>query len=75
MTVKVVLSYVFDWVVLIVAAGIGAVLDRIEPNKRPFSLTDPNISYVLLKRTTNHQTSSQHRLSKGPSTNHSSVHH
>lgn len=45
MTVKVVLSYVFDWVVLIVAAGIGAVLDRIEPNKRPFSLADPNISY------------------------------
>jgi hypothetical protein len=46
MTVKVVLSYVFDWVVLIAAAGIGAVLDKIEPNKRPFSLTDPNISYV-----------------------------
>jgi len=52
LTVKVVLSYVFDWVVLIVAAGIGAVLDRIEPNKRPFSLNDPNISFPYAEHET-----------------------
>lgn len=41
---KLVSSYVFDWVILI-ALGILAILfDKIEPNKRPFSLNDPNIS-------------------------------
>jgi hypothetical protein len=40
------LSYVLDWVVLIAFAAVGYVLGDIEPNKRPFSLDDRNISYV-----------------------------
>ena len=41
------LSYVFDWVVLAAFAGIGYVLGHITPNKRPFSLDDRNIAYVV----------------------------
>ncbi|KAK4117383.1 PAP2-domain-containing protein [Canariomyces notabilis] len=39
------LSYVLDWVVLIAFAAVGYVLGDIEPNKRPFSLDDRNISF------------------------------
>lgn len=42
----VVLSYAFDWVILLAAAAVGYVLGEVTPNKRPFSLDDPNISYV-----------------------------
>ena len=42
------LSYVFDWVILIIVGVIGVILGNITPNKRPFSLQDPNISYVLV---------------------------
>lgn len=45
----VVLSYVFDWVIIGVAGGIGYVLGESTPNKRPFSLHDPDISYVKLQ--------------------------
>ncbi|KAK3383885.1 PAP2 superfamily-domain-containing protein [Lasiosphaeria ovina] len=41
----VIASYVFDWAVLIVAAAVGAILGDITPNKRPFSLEDPDISF------------------------------
>lgn len=47
MSIKVVLSYAFDWIVLIVLGIVSLVLGMIEPNKRPFSLNDPNISYVV----------------------------
>lgn len=40
-----VLSYVVDWVIIIVAAAVGAVFSNITPNKRPFSLVNPEISY------------------------------
>lgn len=40
------LSYVVDWLILLAFAAIGYVLGDIEPNKRPFSLEDPNIAYV-----------------------------
>ena len=39
-------SYVLDWIVIIVFVGIGTYLGEVAPNKRPFSLHDPNISYV-----------------------------
>ncbi|KAK5651764.1 hypothetical protein OQA88_11726 [Cercophora sp. LCS_1] len=39
------LSYVFDWIILIIAAGIGYVLGDVTPNKRHFSLIDPEIAY------------------------------
>ena len=46
MPIKLAISYVFDWVVIFAAIGIATVLGDIEPNKRPFSLNDPDISYV-----------------------------
>ncbi|KAK1457960.1 PAP2 superfamily protein [Colletotrichum cuscutae] len=45
-------SYVFDWLVLAVVGGIAAVLGIVEPNKRPFSVLDPNISFPF----THHET-------------------
>lgn len=42
-----IISYAFDWIVLIAVGVIAVVLGRIEPNKRPFSLYDPDISYVF----------------------------
>jgi hypothetical protein len=39
-------SYVFDWVVLAVFGVVGMILGNLTPNKRPFSLEDPNISCV-----------------------------
>jgi len=47
-TAKLITSYVFDWVILIAVGGVGAVVGNITPNKRPFQLEDPNISYVVL---------------------------
>lgn len=44
MSFKVVLSYALDWVILIALGIVSLVLGKIEPNKRPFSLNDPNIS-------------------------------
>ena len=45
----VVVSYVFDWVIIVVAGVIGYIIGDLTPNKRPFSLHDPNISYVKSK--------------------------
>lgn len=44
MSAKVILSYVLDWVVLLVFAVVAGVFSIIEPNKRPFSLDDPDIA-------------------------------
>ncbi|KAH8905535.1 acid phosphatase/Vanadium-dependent haloperoxidase, partial [Coniochaeta sp. PMI_546] len=38
-------SYVFDWIILIVVAVVGFILGNITPNKRPFNLEDPDISF------------------------------
>lgn len=40
----VIASYVFDWAILIAAGVIGYIMGEVTPNKRPFSLSDPNIS-------------------------------
>jgi hypothetical protein len=45
-TVVIVASYVFDWIILIAAAVVGYILGNITPNKRPFNLEDPDISYA-----------------------------
>lgn len=42
-------SYVFDWVIIAVAGVIGYIIGKQTPNKRHFSLYDPNISYVKPK--------------------------
>ena len=44
--VRLILSYLFDWLLCFVFVGIGGWLDKVAPAKRPFSLVDPNISYV-----------------------------
>lgn len=43
-SVLVIGSYIFDWAILVVVGIIGVVLGNVTPNKRPFSLQDPNIS-------------------------------
>ncbi|KAK3337303.1 PAP2 superfamily-domain-containing protein [Cercophora scortea] len=45
-------SYVFDWVILAAAAAVGYVLGDITPNKRPFVLEDPNISFPFTEHET-----------------------
>jgi membrane-associated phospholipid phosphatase len=47
-SIPLVLSYVFDWFIIIAAAGIGAALANITPNKRPFSLINPEISFPFV---------------------------
>lgn len=37
-------SYVWDWIILVIVGVVGFILGDITPNKRPFSLEDPNIS-------------------------------
>lgn len=44
-TISLVASYAFDWLVLGALGGVGYYLGNKEPNKRPFSLTDPDISF------------------------------
>ncbi|KAL3427784.1 pap2 domain containing protein [Phlyctema vagabunda] len=48
-SISLVLSYVLDWLVIILAVAVGAVFSIITPNKRPFSLADPNISFPHVK--------------------------
>jgi membrane-associated phospholipid phosphatase len=45
-----VLSYVFDWIIIILAAGVGAVFSNITPNKRPFALANAEISYPYVTK-------------------------
>ncbi|KAL1964258.1 hypothetical protein VTN77DRAFT_7078 [Rasamsonia byssochlamydoides] len=40
-----VLSYVVDWILIIVVAAIGAGFSKVQGNQNPFSLTDLSISY------------------------------
>ncbi|KAI0999086.1 hypothetical protein K3495_g9110 [Podosphaera aphanis] len=42
---KLVLSYVLDWVIIITAAVFGAWFAHMPPNKRPFSLQNPEIGF------------------------------
>jgi membrane-associated phospholipid phosphatase len=44
-SVALVLSYVFDWAIIILAAVVGGVFSIITPNKRPFSVVNPEISF------------------------------
>lgn len=49
-SIALVLSYVVDWIVIIVAAGVGAAFSIITPNKRPFSLVDADISFPYVHK-------------------------
>ncbi|RDA92309.1 hypothetical protein CP533_3268 [Ophiocordyceps camponoti-saundersi (nom. inval.)] len=44
-SLRLAVSYAFDWIVLIIVVVIAGFLGRIEPLKRPFALDDPNISF------------------------------
>ena len=44
-SIALVLSYVSDWVIIAVTAGIAALLGNLTPNKRPFSLVNSDISF------------------------------
>jgi hypothetical protein len=45
------LSYIFDWVIIIIFLGIGGALTYVEPIKRDFSLTDKTLSFPYRKDT------------------------
>lgn len=49
-SVALILSYVFDWIIIILAAVIGGVFSIITPNKRPFSLVDPDVSFPYVTK-------------------------
>jgi len=40
-----ILSYVFDWLIICLMAGVGGLFSLIKENRRAFSLTDASISY------------------------------
>ncbi|MCJ1482528.1 hypothetical protein MMC06_002694 [Schaereria dolodes] len=42
---RLILSYAFDWLIIILIIVVGAAFTKISPNHRPFSLTDPTISF------------------------------
>ncbi|OBT61495.1 hypothetical protein VE03_09332 [Pseudogymnoascus sp. 23342-1-I1] len=44
-SIRLMLSYVLDWIIIIGAAAIGVGLGEISPNKRPISLSNPELSY------------------------------
>ncbi|RKF59204.1 putative lipid phosphate phosphatase 3, chloroplastic [Golovinomyces cichoracearum] len=43
--VKLILSYVFDWIIVFGATIVGTVFAHMTPNKRPFSLANPEIAF------------------------------
>lgn len=43
-SVRLFISYALDWVLVVGFGLIALALGYVPPNKRPFSLTDPNIS-------------------------------
>ncbi|PYH46173.1 phosphatase PAP2 family protein [Aspergillus saccharolyticus JOP 1030-1] len=49
---RLIVSYILDWVLIIGIALIGYGFSRVSPNHRPFSLTDPSISFPHRDRDT-----------------------
>lgn len=45
-----VLSYAFDWFILVAAVAVGGALSIISPNKRPIALNNINISYPFVEK-------------------------
>ncbi|QSS60725.1 PAP2 domain-containing protein [Histoplasma capsulatum] len=42
---RLILSYVLDWILILATAAAGRILKFAEPNRHPFSLSDPSISF------------------------------
>ena len=49
-SIALVLSYVLDWAIIILAAVVGGVFAIITPNKRPFSVVNPDISFPYVTK-------------------------
>jgi len=49
-SIALILSYVFDWIIIVAAAAVAAVFSTIAPNKRPFSLNNAEISYPFVAK-------------------------
>ncbi len=49
-SLSLILSYVFDWIIVILAAVVGGIFSIITPNKRPFSLNNTEISYPYVAK-------------------------
>ncbi|ORY62300.1 PAP2 superfamily-domain-containing protein [Pseudomassariella vexata] len=45
-------SYITDWLCIAAAGAIGTILGNVTPNKRPFLLEDPNISFPFTEHET-----------------------
>ncbi|EFR03683.1 PAP2 domain-containing protein [Nannizzia gypsea CBS 118893] len=48
----VILSYVLDWIVILLMAALGRIFAIAHPNRHSFSLRDPNISYSFAAKET-----------------------
>ncbi|KAI0873493.1 acid phosphatase/Vanadium-dependent haloperoxidase [Hypoxylon argillaceum] len=51
-SILVILSYAFDWLIMVVVGLIGYFLGNVTPNKRPFSLLDTNIAFPVTEHET-----------------------
>ncbi|KAI0399477.1 acid phosphatase/Vanadium-dependent haloperoxidase [Xylaria palmicola] len=52
MSTIVILSYAFDWLIMVVVGLAGYFLGNVTPNKRPFSLLDANIAFPVTEHET-----------------------
>lgn len=46
---RLILSYIFDWIIIVALAAVGAAFNAPGPYKRPFSLVDLSISFPYVK--------------------------
>ncbi|KAI4173659.1 MAG: hypothetical protein LQ343_002834 [Gyalolechia ehrenbergii] len=46
---RLIASYILDWIIIIGIVAVGAGLWNLTPNHRPFTLTDPSISYPYVE--------------------------
>ncbi|KAI4247953.1 MAG: hypothetical protein LQ352_006043 [Teloschistes flavicans] len=46
---RLIASYILDWIIILATAAIGAGFWKITPNHRPFTLTDPSISFPYVE--------------------------
>ncbi|EAW22896.1 phosphatase PAP2 family protein [Aspergillus fischeri NRRL 181] len=49
---RLVFSYILDWIFIVIVAVIGFGFHKVKPNHRPFSLTDPSISFPYTEHET-----------------------
>lgn len=73
-SIRLIASYILDWIILVAIAICSYVLGNIKPNFRNFSLADPNIAYVLYrmrkdaKEKKTYKIANKHTASRSPNT-------